>query len=201
MRVRCLSPMSIGVLGLLACGGDGGGGTTNPATVVAVIIEANPATLRPGQTSLFTATGVDAQGNAVPGAGAVTWSSSAPSVATVDGNGTVRAVQEGTTAIQAVIKGINGARTISVLPAGASAVVSMPGFSFAPFTVTIKRTESVFFDFPALPHNVIFGQKTGAPDDIQQQSNVTVTRQFNTVGTFAYDCTIHPGMKGEVVVQ
>ncbi|MFN8581009.1 MAG: Ig-like domain-containing protein [Gemmatimonadaceae bacterium] len=200
MRVRREHTGLLVALVLAACGGDGGG-TTNPTTIAAVSIEANPATLRPGQSSQFTATAVDDQGNPVSGAGSATWQSSAPSVATVDGNGTVRAVTVGTTAIQATIKGINGSRTITVLPSGAGAVVSMPGFSFAPFTVTIKRTESVFFDFPALPHNVIFTARTGVPDDIQQQANVTVARQFNTAGTFPYDCTIHPGMKGEVVVQ
>lgn len=183
-----------------ACGGDGGGGTT-PTTLAAVIIEASPATLRLGQSSQFTAIGVDAQGTPVSGAGGATWQSSAPSVATVDGSGTVRAVAVGTTAIQATIRGINGSRTITVLPSGAGAVVTMPGFSFSPFAVTIKRTESVFFDFPQLPHNVIFTPKTGVPADIQQQSTATVSRQFNTLGTFPYDCTLHPGMKGEVIVQ
>jgi plastocyanin len=184
----------------LACGG-GDGGSVAPKTLVAVSIEATQATLRPGQSSQFIAKGVDASGVEVAGAGAATWLSSAPSIATVDGNGTVRAVAVGSTAIQATIRGIDGSRLITVLPAGAGAVFSMPGFSFAPFQVTINRTEVVFFDFPALPHNVIFQQKTGVPGDIQEATNATISRQFNVSGSFAFDCTLHPGMSGVVVVR
>jgi plastocyanin len=83
-----------------------------------------------------------------------------------------------------------------------NATVSMPGLSFTPFTTTIKRTGTVSFEFPQTPHNVIFAQVAGRPADIQVTSNVTVARTFNTLGLFAYDCTLHPGMKGEVnVVQ
>lgn len=81
-----------------------------------------------------------------------------------------------------------------------SATVTMPGNSFSPFTTSIKVTGTVSFQFPAAVHNVIFKAATGKPADIQQTSNVTVQRTFNTQGTFGYDCTLHPGMSGEVVV-
>jgi plastocyanin len=80
------------------------------------------------------------------------------------------------------------------------AVVSMPGFTFSPFTTNIKVGKTVEFDFPSEAHNVIFEKKTGAPTDIQVVLNTKVTRTFNTVGTFPYDCTIHPGMSGQVIV-
>ena len=203
MTLVLLSPRYLRIvlpLAALACGA-GDGGSVAPKTLVAVSVEATQATLRPGQSSQFTAKGVDAAGIEVPGAGAATWLSSATSVATVDGNGTVRAVAIGSTAIQATIRGIAGSRLITVLPAGAGAVFSMPGFSFAPSQVTINRTESVFFDFPPLPHNVIFQQRAGAPGDIQETANATIPRQFNAAGTFAFDCTLHPGMNGVVVVR
>jgi plastocyanin len=79
--------------------------------------------------------------------------------------------------------------------------VSMPGFSFVPFTTTIKVGGDVVFDFPAEPHNVIFTRLTGAPMDIQATINSRVRRTFAVAGTFPYDCTIHPGMSGAVVVQ
>ena len=85
-------------------------------------------------------------------------------------------------------------------PAGAP-VVSMPGFSFSPFTTTIAAGGSVVFDFPSELHNVIFDRITGAPADIQATVNRRVTRMFGTRGTFPYDCTLHPGMSGQVVVQ
>jgi plastocyanin len=85
-------------------------------------------------------------------------------------------------------------------PAG-TPVVSMPGFSFSPFTTTITVGGSVVFDFPNELHNVIFDNVTGAPQDIQATVNRRVTRTFGARGTFPYDCTLHPGMSGQVVVQ
>jgi len=81
------------------------------------------------------------------------------------------------------------------------ATVAMPGFSFVPFTTTIRAGGRVVFDFPAESHNVIFERVTGAPTDIQETVNLKVTRTFPVAGTFPYDCTIHPGMSGVVVAQ
>lgn len=81
------------------------------------------------------------------------------------------------------------------------AVVYMNPNSFSPFAVTIKVGESVTFEFPSLAHNVIFEKKTGAPADIPTTTNRSVSRLFNTAGTFPYDCTLHPGMSGEVIVR
>jgi plastocyanin len=85
-------------------------------------------------------------------------------------------------------------------PDNQTAVVSMPGFSFVPFTTTIKVGASVEYDFPAESHNVIFQTVAGAPTDIQQTVNRKVSRRFTVAGTFPYDCTIHPGMSGQVIV-
>jgi plastocyanin len=86
-------------------------------------------------------------------------------------------------------------------PPADAPVVSMPGFSFSPFTTNVTVGGSVVFDFPNEPHNVIFDNVAGAPQDIQQSVNRRVTRTFAVRGTFPYDCTLHPGMSGQVVVQ
>jgi plastocyanin len=80
-------------------------------------------------------------------------------------------------------------------------VIAMPGFVFTPFCVSIARGDSVAFDFPTEPHNVIFNKLTGVPGDIPITNNRTVYRRFNTTGKFPYDCTLHPGMSGEVEVK
>ena len=85
-------------------------------------------------------------------------------------------------------------------PNNDTAVVSMPGFSFVPFTTTIRVGQRVEYDFPSEAHNVIFERKNGAPTDIQVVLNSKVSRTFNLAGTFPYDCTIHPGMSGQVIV-
>jgi len=131
----------------------------------------------------------------------VSWATSAPAVATISPAGLVSAIGSGQTTITATAAGVSGSLLLTVTPnPSGSATVSMPGFSFSPFTTTIIVGGTVIYDFPALPHNVIFATAAGAPNDIQQTSNRSVSRTFLTAGDFPYDCTLHPGMSGVVVV-
>jgi plastocyanin len=182
----------------VACGGSD---PVSSTAVAAVQITTQLGTLRPGFTSLFTATAVNALGNPINNAGAVTWASSAPDVATVSLDGLVTGLKAGSTSITATIQGVQGTRVLTVLAIGAGAVVTMPGNSFIPFEVIIRVGEQVFFEFPQAIHNVIFENKTGAPQDIQQTRNVTIGRTFSVAGQFPYDCTLHPGMTGTVRVN
>ena len=181
--------------------GCGGGDPVSTTAVAAVQITTPLGTLRPGQTSQFTATAVNALGNPISGAGAITWASLDPNILSVNGNGLVTAAAAGTTSITASVQGVQGTRVVTVLPVGTGAIVTMPGNSFIPFEVTIKVSEQVFFEFPQAIHNVIFENKPGAPQDIQQTRNVTVARTFPVAGQFLYDCTLHPGMTGAVRVN
>lgn len=49
-------------------------------------------------------------------------------------------------------------------------------------------------------HNVTFAAALGAPADIPNASSGSAQRQFNTAGTFNYQCTNHGGMTGSVTV-
>lgn len=81
-------------------------------------------------------------------------------------------------------------------------VNATPDLTFSPATVTIAAGRSVTFRFGSVPHNVFFDAAQGAPADIPTATtNASVTRTFNTAGTFTYDCHVHPGMSGTVVVQ
>ena len=71
---------------------------------------------------------------------------------------------------------------------------------FAPNSVTISAGQSVTFVFGSIDHNVIFDGSAGAPPSITSTHNASVTRTFNTAGTFAYICSLHNGMGGAVLV-
>lgn len=186
------------VVFLAACGGSDE--PTGGSRIASVRMNANAISLLPSQTEQLTATALDGSGAAVTSSGPATWRSSNTAVATVNSTGVVIGVTAGQADVTATIEGRVGTTRVTVGAAPTTALVSMPGLSFTPFTTTIKQGGAVTFEFPQLPHNVIFTQKAGVPADIQVTSNVRIARTFGTVGLFPYDCTLHPGMKGEVNV-
>jgi hypothetical protein len=79
----------------------------------AVVVSPALDTIAVGQTAQFTASVSDLHGNPLPGA-PVTWSSSAPAVATVDANGLATGVAVGTATITATSGGASGSATLVV---------------------------------------------------------------------------------------
>jgi plastocyanin len=87
-------------------------------------------------------------------------------------------------------------------PGDGRTIAATPAEVFTPGTLTVNAGETVTFDFGSLGHNVFFDAQTGAPADIGgTNTNVSVTRTFNTAGTYRYTCHIHPNMRGTVVVN
>ena len=84
-----------------------------------------------------------------------------------------------------------------------TAAGSGDALAFSPQSVTISASDSVKFVFKDITHNVVFDdpEQIGVPGDILTVHDTTVSRTFTTVGTFAFHCTIHPVMTGQVVVQ
>ncbi|HUF29698.1 MAG TPA: Ig-like domain-containing protein [Gemmatimonadaceae bacterium] len=169
----------------------------------------DPGTVLVGGTLQLLATAHDPGGAPLPAGGTITFASSDESKATVDGSGLVSGLAAGTTQITAqasrggVDRTDNAAITVSsqAFPLTASVVAGNATQTFTPQTVDIAFGGTVTWTFGALAHNVTFGAQAGAPQNIALSMNTDVPRTFNTAGTFGYDCTIHPGMSGTVVVH
>lgn len=194
------------VLSALVVACSGGGDSTAPsdtAGVASVSLNVTSAQLGVGQTLQLSATPLTSTGTVT--SGTASWSSSAPAVATVSSTGLVSAVAAGVSTISAAVGGRTGTATVTVSAAGGAyplaAEVTMPGNTFSPFLTTIGVGGTVTFRFGSVDHNVLFAAITGRPADIQITRNVNVARTFNTRGLFPYDCSVHPGMSGQVEVK
>ncbi len=198
-------PLSIALAGLVlsACGSGDATAPSSPATVAAVSLNVTAAQLGVGQTLQLTATPLTGTGTVT--SAVVSWSSSAANVASVSATGLVTGVAVGTATVTASAGGRTGSAAIQVSGSGGglplAAEVTMPGNTFSPFLTTIAVGGTVTFRFGSVDHNVIFGAVTGKPTDIQIIKNANVARTFSTKGLFPYDCTVHPGMSGQIEVK
>ena len=76
--------------------------------------------------------------------------------------------------------------------------VSVANFSFNPATITINKGDTVIWTNQDPVSHQIAGAGLNGPVMSKGQS---YSFAFNTTGTFAYHCAIHPSMTGTVVVQ
>lgn len=85
-------------------------------------------------------------------------------------------------------------------PAGSVCFLSA---SFEPGSLTIAKGTTVnFVNNSGISHTVNFdGTRPPGVTDIPLNSSGTFARTFNDAGRYAFHCTQHVGMSGEVVVQ
>ena len=203
MRIAGVCMMVAAVV-LTGCGGDDGDGGTPPVTPVFTTLEVTPTapTVVVGFTTALSASAKDQNGAAMSGL-TTTYTSSDNSKATVTNAGVVTGVAAGTSRITAtgtigsVTKTANVDVTVGAAPTTAS-VAATASSTFTPRDVVVARNGSVGWSF-AILHNVTF-DTPGSPANIGDTATGTVSRTFNTAGTFAYHCTIHAGMQGTVIV-
>jgi len=81
-------------------------------------------------------------------------------------------------------------------------VNATPSIAFSPARLSVVAGATVTFAFGSVGHNVFFdNDSAGAPANIEGvNANKSVQRTFTTPGTYNFDCHIHPGMHGAVVV-
>jgi len=205
---RCLTA---GLLILAGCGGGGAVSTTAPSepTLSSLSLSARTAAIAAGETYQLQANPKDQFGLPMSSGPSVEFATTDPAIATVNGAGLVAGVAPGTATITvtATMAGVTRTATCEVtvsapLPPGSGPVVSTAGFAFSPATVTIGVNDSVTWRFVEAPHNVTFsGAAPPSGNVATQQPGAQVTVVFTTAGTYSYECTIHTGMRGQVVVQ
>jgi len=80
----------------------------------------------------------------------------------------------------------------------AAAVVELKNNAFLPPTVSIRSGQTVLWEFNdgSIVHNV-----TGDGYRSKDMSSGTYSRKFTSSGTYHYQCTIHSGMTGQVIVN
>ena len=140
------SVSSTGVVTAIAAGsatisatseGKPGTATVNvaPKPVSAVVISPGQASVVAGQTVQLNAQVTDAQGNVLSGR-PISFTSSAPAVATVSASGLVTGVTPGSATITATSEGKTGTATVTVTPVPVTSVVISP----ADPTITVGQT-------------------------------------------------------------
>jgi plastocyanin len=94
--------------------------------------------------------------------------------------------------------GSSSSKTSATVPPNAGAVVDMKNIAFNPHTVTIKAGQTVAwkFDDGSIIHDVV-GEGFRSPD----QSSGVFLHTFAKAGTYNYQCVIHSGMNGVVIVN
>jgi plastocyanin len=184
--------------------------TSGAGVLTRVVAGSSDAVLEIGSGTQATVEGRDALGGVVAlGSRAIAWSSSNAGIATVSSGGAVNtggvgavtltvSVQDGSN----VLTSSTAITVTSVAGAPTTADVFMPGLLFNPGQAVVKVGGTVRYIFPATDHNVIWNPRLpGSPTDILVTTNATVSRTFTAVGVYPYDCTIHPGMSGRIIVS
>lgn len=78
--------------------------------------------------------------------------------------------------------------------------IKIENFSFTPATLTVPVATSVTWtNRDDIPHNVVTDDKSIKSKTLDRDEKFTFT--FTKPGTYTYFCSIHPKMKGSVVVQ
>ena len=91
---------------------------------------------------------------------------------------------------------------LSFAQADTGAAVTIDNFTFAPATLTVaKGTKVVFTNRDDIPHTVTSALTPPRFRSPPLDTGETVTIAFDTPGTYAYFCSLHPHMQGTIVVK
>ena len=209
--MRLLGALCAGTLALTACGGgsdDGGPGPTPQQTLDAIVPSVTTLNLTAGGTATIQMTARDAQGGTISNPGTYTFTSRSATVVEVNQQGSVVAIGAGSSAIDISLTrgGVTKTAAVNVTVTGslgltAQVAAGSTSNTFEPQVVAVARTGTVTWSFGSVQHNVTFSGGGGAPANIPTVTNTSVSRTFTTAGNFPYDCNLHAGMVGTVIVR
>ena len=78
--------------------------------------------------------------------------------------------------------------------------VDISGFAFNPSTVTVPEgTTVIWTNKDSARHDVVSNTKVFVSERLSQDGTFEYT--FDTSGTYRYICSIHPSMKGTIIVE
>jgi amicyanin len=78
--------------------------------------------------------------------------------------------------------------------------VKIDNFSFVPETMTVKAGQTVtWVNNDDVPHTVVSTTKTFSSRVLDTDDKYT--QRFAVPGTYEYYCSVHPHMKGKVIVE
>lgn len=212
MKLRSLLTFASACV-LAACGGGGGGGGTtqppsgNTQTLSTIRLGTTTASLAAGATTGLSPTALDSKGAAISGVTGYAYTSSNPAVVEIGSGGTLLGLSAGTSTVTVSLTrdGVTATATATITVTGAlpvaASVAAGTDNTFAPGTVVVAKNATVTFAFATVTHNVTFRGTAGAPTNIGNTSSASVARAFPTAGDFSYDCSLHAGMTGTVVVR
>ncbi|MBW8770388.1 MAG: Ig-like domain-containing protein [Gemmatimonadetes bacterium] len=135
-----------------------GAGPTNPAVSVASIaVTLNATTLTAGQTTQANAVTKDGSGNVLTGR-TIVWTTSDPTVASVDGAGVISALKAGSVTVTATSEGKTGTGTLTVTaPANAPTPVASMTLAVAP-SITVGQSAQATVVLKDAAGNVLSGR-------------------------------------------
>ncbi len=169
----------------------------NVAIVPVASVQVSPATasLTPGQTAQLTATPKDSAGSALTGR-AVTWTSSAPTVASVSPSGLVTGGAPGTATITAMSEGRTGSATVTVALVPVASVVVTP----APATVPVLGTVQLNVTLKDASGTTLTGRAVAWTSSAPTIMTVSLTGLVTDLanGGTATDPTLLPVASGQV---
>ena len=153
------------------------GRVTVSQTVNAVTISPSSATLESiGATATFAAKATDSGGAEITGL-TFTWSSSAPTVATVNGAGVVTAVGNGSATITATAEGKSASAAVTVAQRATGITITPPSHTFTAIGQSVRFSASAVDarGNPVSGATLTWGTNNSAIATVDENGNVTAT--------------------------